>query len=221
MAHPGESELANQPSKLDIWKYIASTRHWGEWTCQTAFKAWRSALNSTRPGETIIYHYKPDFFSWNISRCGGQTPPSLFEIFQFLPPPPPTPLKGGYIYITQKNKLLTEYVFFLSDSAGSDRVIIKKTFIEVEDEKTPTGLPATYNSDPRWALVSKRWDTLGYRKWRQTLFATFSATLIILIGLPVAWYDVFLKGALWYLEYVWKNGGGCDTAEDVRFLWGN
>lgn len=30
---------------------------------------------------------------------------------------------------------------------GSDRVIIKKTFIEVEDEKTPTGLPATYNSD--------------------------------------------------------------------------
>ena len=79
-------------------------------------------------------------------------------------------------------------------------------------------LPATYNSDPRWALVSKWWDTLGYRKWRQTLFATFSATLIILIGLPVAWYDVFLKGALWYLEYVWKNGGGCDTAEDVRFF---
>ena len=79
----------------------------------------------------------------------GGTPPSLFEIFQFLPPHPPPPLKGGiYIYNT-KNKLLTEYVFFLSDSAGSDRVIIKKTFIEVEDEKTPTGLPATYNSDPR------------------------------------------------------------------------
>mmetsp|Transcript_15626 Transcript_15626/g.19123 ORF Transcript_15626/g.19123 Transcript_15626/m.19123 type:complete len:330 (+) Transcript_15626:66-1055(+) len=30
---------------------------------------------------------------------------------------------------------------------GSDRVVIKKTFIEVEDDHTPTGLPATYNSD--------------------------------------------------------------------------
>ncbi|CAK9105127.1 unnamed protein product [Durusdinium trenchii] len=30
---------------------------------------------------------------------------------------------------------------------GGDRVVIKKTFIEVEDDATPTGLPATYNSD--------------------------------------------------------------------------
>ena len=73
---------------------VASTRHWREWTCQTAFRAWRSALNSTRPWRD---HYKPYFFSWNISRCGDGTPP-LFEICQFLPPPHP-PLKGGGILI--------------------------------------------------------------------------------------------------------------------------
>jgi len=30
---------------------------------------------------------------------------------------------------------------------GCDRVVIKKTFIDVEEDLTPTGLPATYNSD--------------------------------------------------------------------------
>ena len=47
-------------------------------------------MHSTRPWRD---HYKPDFFSWNISRCGGGTPP-LFEIFQFLPLPTPPPLRG-------------------------------------------------------------------------------------------------------------------------------
>ena len=30
---------------------------------------------------------------------------------------------------------------------GCDRVVIKKTFIDVEEDLTPTGLPATYNSE--------------------------------------------------------------------------
>ena len=47
---------------------VASTRHWREWTCQTAFRNWRSALNSTTPWRD---YYKPEIFSWNISRCGG------------------------------------------------------------------------------------------------------------------------------------------------------
>ena len=58
-------------------------------------------MHATRPWRD---HDKPEFFSWNISRCGvGDTPvgtPPLFEIFQFWPPPTP-PLKGGdtYTYI--------------------------------------------------------------------------------------------------------------------------
>ena len=32
-------------------------------------------------------------------------------------------------------------------TGGCDRVVIKKTFIDVEEDLTPTGLPATYNSE--------------------------------------------------------------------------
>ena len=39
---------------------------------KTTKRAWRSALNSTRPWRD---HFKPNISSWNISRCGGVTPP--------------------------------------------------------------------------------------------------------------------------------------------------
>ena len=47
-----------------------------------------TCMHSTRPWRD---HYKPYFFSWNISRCGGggHTPP-FWNISVFtLPPPPP------------------------------------------------------------------------------------------------------------------------------------
>lgn len=34
-----------------------------------------------------------------------------------------------------------------ANTRGCDRVVIKKTFIDVEEDLTPTGLPATYNSE--------------------------------------------------------------------------
>ena len=38
---------------------------------------------------------------------------------------------------------------------GCDRVVIKKTFIDVEEDLTPTGLPATYNSESRLGVYFK------------------------------------------------------------------
>ena len=86
---------------------VASTRHWREWTCQTAFRAWRSALNSTRPWRD---HYKPYFFSWNISRCGGGHPPFLKYVSFYLPPTPP--LRGGGYWSTRE-RLWDVYICWL------------------------------------------------------------------------------------------------------------
>lgn len=37
--------------------------------------------------------------------------------------------------------------YISANTRGCDRVVIKKTFIDVEEDLTPTGLPATYNSE--------------------------------------------------------------------------
>ena len=87
---------------------VASTRHWREWTCQPTFKAWHLEVASfhqtlEREGERESELAKQPseldvqpclqpcqiFLAEIFLGVGGE----LFEIFQFLPPPPP--LKGG------------------------------------------------------------------------------------------------------------------------------
>ena len=62
------------------------------------------------------------------------------------------PVEGLRLAEKEKNQAIPLW------PSGDNRLVVKKTFIEVEDDKTPTGLPATYNSDP--------WHSFGLQGWQ-------------------------------------------------------
>ena len=56
------------------------------------------------------------------------------------------PSRKSVLFVSTKSGSSSTKIRF-RHTGGCDRVVIKKTFIDVEEDLTPTGLPATYNSE--------------------------------------------------------------------------